>query len=576
MAKPKYPKAELSIISNENGILTLSTSGTKPAPSSRLQTWYIEWGDNNNQEGSGNPPAQLTHEYAVDGKYEILFIVHDHNGYSDGYDMSPFIVRAVPPIPIPPAGNVIAPSDIHYMGAIRLNQAAFTSSLQFTFGGLALRKVLGKTRFLVLQDQTYTYAPAEFESPAEFDSAGNLISGTPLTPNYASTPIAPFITNWGKNNDGSVYDFYHGIAGQWYDSNGNVFNDIYGGGGGAIWNCFFEGDRFHVMYGATYGLYHEWAHMFCTLDNPNNGVGPVSTAYGPFNIAKPNYAPGLRGAVYFLKTHDGGYGLGGAQAGSYQQGVGPDGPTLFLGFTPPNTNTPSGYPNLITVPNKGIVYYTLNGIMNPADGSIPAGQPIVSFRQYGYPYPYEASQGAHIAINPNLNGGIGTWTEVDSAAGMVYANIGTKHGYISIILKCSNHLIGSNQTGCTFGGQTVSHTWYAAGGNPLCDHGCSELVAVTGPVSTFREILFAIYDPAKVDEVKNGTRVDYTLDPEYYVYPKDDINSNIQPPSPGTPGVQMMGAAIDETNNMFYILANQADLTTPGFGWPLIYAFQVR
>src|SRR5262249_12395054 len=156
--------------------------------------------------------------------------------------------------------------------------------------------------------------------------------------------------------------------------------------------------------------------------------------------------------------------------------------------------------NALNTPSKGLAFYTLNGIMNPADGSLPAGQPIWSFRQPGFPYPYESSQGGHLAINPALNGGIGTWTEVDLAAGMAYLNTGLgKHGYIAPILKCSNHTIGSNQTGCTFGGAPVSHTWYAAGGNIFCDHGCQEPVAVTGPVSTYREILFAVYDPAKID-----------------------------------------------------------------------------
>jgi len=590
MAKPKYPKAELSIISNENGILTLSTAGTKPAPSSRLQTWYIEWGDNNNQEGSGNPPGQLIHEYETNGKYDILFIIHDHNSYSDGFNMSPFIVKAVPPIPpIPPIPeDVISLSNIHYMGAIRFT---ISSSLQFTAGGLALRKVGGKTRFFILQDQNQRYTPAEYESPAEFDSSGNLISGTPLTADYHTTPQASLVTNWGINNDSSPYDFYHGVAGKWYDSIGNAANDFfyYGGGGGIPVNCFYQGGRLYVMYGALYGTYHEWGHMFCTLDNSNDGVGPVSTAYGPFNIQSPMSIPypsspttefkGLRGASYFLKTHDGGYGHGGAGAGaSFQQGSGPDGPTLFTGFTLPDTTTPQGYPNVILTPYKSLVYYTLNGIMNPADGSISPGQPIWSFRQGGYPYTYESAQGAYLAINPNLNGGVGTWTELDNLPGMVYANIGTKHGYIACMVRCSNHNIGSFQTGCTFGGETVAHTWYNAGGGspPFCDHGCPSPVGVTGPVTTKRELVFCIYDPSKLDEVKAGTRVDYSVDPEQFIYPTNDMDSLIQLVGPDTTGPALSGCIIDETNNMFYILANQKDDTTFGLTWPLIYAFQVR
>jgi len=322
-----------------------------------------------------------------------------------------------------------------------------------------------------------------------------------------------------------------------------------------------------------YGNYHEWGHMFCTLDDP---AGPTSTAYGPFNLAKPVFPAGLRGASYFLKTHDGGYGVGGAQAGSYQQGAGPDGPTLFLGFTPPTTTTPSGYPNVLTVPDKGLVYYTMNGITDPADGSLPAGQPIVSFRQPGYPYPYERSQGAHMAINPALNGGVGTWTETDQLAGMVYVSANGKRGYLAVIAKCSNHTLGSTQAGCTANGEPVSHSWYAAGGNPLCDHGCMQPVSVTGPVTTHRELLFAIYDPGKIDQVRAGTLTDYSVDPEHYIYPTDDLNPNIMLPSVGIVGAGAAGLAIDETNNLIYLLCTQRDDTTPGFTWPMVYVFQVR
>lgn len=482
--------------------------------------------------------------------------------------------------------NVIAATNIHYMGAIRL--PTFGGYLQFTMGGLAVRRINGKTRFIILQDFHVTHAPAEYESPVEFDSLGNVVSGTPLTPDYQSTPQAQYITNWGLNNDNSPYDFYHGIVGKWYDANGNAFNDFaeYGGGGGTTWNCFYENGKLHIMYGALYGNYHEWGHMFCTLDNPNNGIGPVSTAYGPFNIETPGNFPyptsplssirGLSRATFFLKTHDGGYGHGGAGSGAYQQEVNPGGPTLYLGFNLPDINTPQGYPNFIPTLYKGLNYYTLNGIMNPADGSLPVGQPIWGFRHPNYPYPYESSQGAHLAINPNLNGGIGTWGESDATPGMVYINTGTKHGYLIAAVVCTNHKIGSYQTGCTFGGETVSHSWYAAAGNPYCDHGCIEPVAITGPVTTKREILFTVYDPAKIEEVKNGTRVDYTLDPEYRIYPTDDMDPNILVTDVSNTGATLCGITIDETNNMIYILMAQIDTTTPGLTWPVIYAFQVR
>lgn len=678
MPKPKNPDAVISSVQVTDATVVVSTAGTKPAPSSKLRNYELDYGDGSPiLTGNGAPPASFPpYTYAASSTYRIKLQVWDKNGYTDSdtrevdvvvptpepphpnlpsaptgltasvqsatiaslhwnasanatsytiersphglntftakatgtgldfidanlspsttYDYrvkasnaegdspySPLTTVSTPSLPVP-AGDVLTLADLHYVGAIRLNQQG--SQLQFSFGGLALRKVNGKTRFLIPQDYKQGHAPAEFESPGEYDINGVLISGSAFTSAYATAPVAPLITNWGVNKDGSNYDFYHGIAGKWYDADGKEFNDFPpSGGGAAIWNCFYENGKFHAMYGAMYGAYHEWGHMFCTLDDP---AGPISTAYGPFNIQSPGNTPyptsdgtytrGLRRASYFLKTHDGGYGHGGAQSGSYQQGQGPDGPTLFLGFTPPGVTTPSGYPNTLVTPYKGLLYYTLNGIMDVNDGSLPVGQPIWSFRQPGFPYPYERSQGGHTAINPALNGGIGTWVETDQLAGMAYLRAGTKHGYIAVVAKCSNHKIGSNQIGCSVGGQTVSHNWYAAGGNQFCDHGCESPVQITGPVTTYRELMFAIYDPKKIDEVKAGTRVDYSVDPESFIYPTDDMDAHIQLPTVGIVGPHASGVAVDEENNMMYLLVIQRDDTTFGFTWPLIYAFQAR
>jgi len=302
-APQKKPKAVLAKQGQVGRLVTLSTKGTKAAPGSHLHSSRIEWGDGHWTATDGPPNATLTHQYEAAGLYGVTLQVNDDNGLSAYDELSVEIVAEPIPIP-PPATGVIGLENLHYLGAMRLDQRA--STLQFSFGGLAIRRVNGKTRLLVLQDFNNRHAPAEFESPVEYDATGAVLSGTPLTPDYPSAPIAPLIHNWGANG----YDFYHGIAGTFYDAAGQQANDFawYGGGGGAVWNCFHEHDRFHVMYGSLYGNYHEWGHMFVTLDDP---AGPTTTAYGPFNIGKPGFTNGLRAATYFLRTHDGGYGHGG-------------------------------------------------------------------------------------------------------------------------------------------------------------------------------------------------------------------------------------------------------------------------
>lgn len=190
MAKPakplKPPVAKLTLTAITQGALTVSTLGTHAAPGSHLDSYRIEWGDGNWQSQnvdpvSGVPPLNLTHTYDASNKYLATLHVKDRNGMSAYYSLSVTVVLPIPtPIPPPSDGAVLSLANLHYLGAMRLDQRA--STLQFSFGGLAIRRVNGKTRLLVLQDFNNRHAPAEFESPVEYDAAGVVLSGTPLTP----------------------------------------------------------------------------------------------------------------------------------------------------------------------------------------------------------------------------------------------------------------------------------------------------------------------------------------------------------------------------------------------------------
>lgn len=123
MPKNKFPAAHISVESNSDRILVLSTLGTKAAPSSKLASWSISWGDGQVEHAIGNPPPSLAHSYASDGEKTIIFTVRDKNTLVAQDQMSPFIIKAVPPVVTPPptpgvpAKALLQQSDFTLLGA---------------------------------------------------------------------------------------------------------------------------------------------------------------------------------------------------------------------------------------------------------------------------------------------------------------------------------------------------------------------------------------------------------------------------------------------------------------------------
>jgi hypothetical protein len=462
-----------------------------------------------------------------------------------------------------------------------------------------------------------------------------------------------------------AYDPFHGVLGKCYGTGGNcgvssgstAYNDCgwYGGGGCEVTDFFIQPgspDKLFFTYGSSYGsTYHDWSLGFCTLDTmPQSGsTSPVTTCYGPFNPesyvgqtpgASTHYT-GLHAAQRILKHPDGSFDWTAAGGGaSFGNQFGSSGPILFNIDAMPTTSTPQGYGNsTITAQTKWLAYYNMTchdddspncgGPEKDADGSVPSGHHIWAMRFSGYPYVWEGQpcainsnnpigepQGCgapnyydYVAtgtsyIDPLLNGGVGTWGELDRLGGAVWFQGSSKQGVLFFVGLQTNHLAG-NTTACTttIGGQTVNvaHSDYcdgqykgesghSCGGANDNDFGhpgdsksphyqCDYVDIATGPSDTFREPAILIYDPDDLASVAANGTTDYTVDPASIVYPLSDISSSMAFAPMGTNGVaRSWGGCIQDPDNIHivYCTAPQADNSTnPGYPDVVIHVFKI-
>jgi PKD repeat protein len=99
--KKKGPVARLSIVSNNNGKLVVSTDGTGGRQNVSVIWWDLSWGDGSLDSGSSLPPSQLTHTYTSSGTYNVTLRVIDRNGLIAEARMS-IIMMISPTPPTPP------------------------------------------------------------------------------------------------------------------------------------------------------------------------------------------------------------------------------------------------------------------------------------------------------------------------------------------------------------------------------------------------------------------------------------------------------------------------------------------
>jgi hypothetical protein len=421
--------------------------------------------------------------------------------------------------------RVLGPSDFRYLGAMRV--PATGADMSFSYGQLTGRRVGGAVRLLMV---------------------GNLIAGDPIhefadagsyDPDEAVAPRMSLVRSWGN-----VY----GAARRTWRPDGSEKTGYPRYPGSLQWN-----EATQMLYWTYYDTYNTTGDEdWCLGASSLLDAGPV--AFGPW---RPS-GGGKKGPWRSIRLalHPSGDMLcgSGVMAGSSNSPWGPD---LWSGPFP-NAGTPSGFGRPDLTVQKYLTYYPMVGHIN-GDGTYSG--PIRSCRRPGdYVFePIVSGGGAMTEIDPTKNGGVGSWTQLDSVNGMAWIDLPDAHGVI-------------------FTGRLASgHVWYSnAGlGNLNCTHGLPPPVATTGPVSTDAYPAFVLYDPADLNAVRAGSRVDYTVDPTSVVNTQTTFGTKTASITSVGSAKALGGCYFDTESRKLYIAAPQADATIPGLLNPLIHVFQV-
>jgi parallel beta-helix repeat protein len=100
MPKPQTV-AVLNKVSSVDYSITVSTEGTRAAPSAKIIKWVLYWGDDSPAiQGSNSPPINLSYDYKQEGTYSIFLLVKDSKNFTTETKLDVMIVRG--PLPLPP------------------------------------------------------------------------------------------------------------------------------------------------------------------------------------------------------------------------------------------------------------------------------------------------------------------------------------------------------------------------------------------------------------------------------------------------------------------------------------------
>jgi hypothetical protein len=189
---------------------------------------------------------------------------------------------------------------------------------------------------------------------------------------------------------------------------------------------------------------------------------------------------------------------------------------------------------------KYLTYYPMVGAVNP-DGSFTG--PVKSCRRPGT-YIFESIKGnpTLTEIDPVKNGGIGSWTQLDSISSMCLDQSSRQTRRVVLWPIGWRSCVVQKR----------------AQGNNLCTHGVSSPVDITGPVATasYPSILF--YDPAALEAVHAGRKIDYTVDPVEVVNAESMFGLRSAPLNVVGPTKALGGSYFDPARRRLYVAAASA------------------
>jgi len=423
--------------------------------------------------------------------------------------------------PTAPTSNaaLIKPSDFKYLGAMRVPEEISA----FSYGGMTARTVNGRLQFFMVGENS----PNATANWGSFEPVWEFADTQSYNEDYTQAPRATVLTKWG--------DIYQGRR-KSFDSSGKAMSLQYLLTRGLLW----KNNRLYWNFYDTYNVTSrpDW-HIGMT--DLKSGPGSM-VAYGPWraNVGVKH------GSYWIVDMPDGTMGIGsGFTSGNIASSWGPE---LWGGSPFPGDNTPSGYgaPDLNF--SKHYVGYEFAGNDLASDGSLLPGRTLKSLQREGT-YVWH-QQGTVVDVDPQKNGGIGSFTDIDYVHSCAYINLPDKQGLL---------FAGSLGTG---------HVWY--GNTTNCGHGFGNPCGGgQGPNASAFKSQFWIYDPAQCARVVAGQTAP-NLVPAYAFDP-----TTIHPLQMGC-AKGFGGIHFDAASRNLYIAAYQADVSTPGYPLPLIHVFHIN
>jgi hypothetical protein len=461
------------------------------------------------------------------------------------------------PARVPASSNILTSADITYDGMIRA--PASGTDTYGTQGAMTGRVVGGDVHLIFYQSLV---GSPNYPGIEEWD-----ITGLTPTTSLGTAPQAELYALWGDE---------YGATGRRSWDTGGVEQGMTGNDAlpkGLYWN-----ETTGLLYGGFSFNYTEiamWSMWAMSLDDPVTGA---ETVYGPWRFSYDSTARGDDGTrTHFFVNHPTTGKFCGAGAQKSGNAAVPWGPSLICGADWPISSTTSGQKMTpIELADNYINYYYPNGTYDVDGTPLNTVKQFPYPSTLTHAFEKSNSTGYSLRADPAQNGGIATWgDEVDGSGQPLWFNGTHKQGVIfpvslngsatantadctgvahSWYLNASNGAVAlsgitgtfnssttltggtSKATGNVIGygfdhvffnsasgdfqvGETASTadgsgtvTWYDNFAD--CNHGCACVRCATGPVTTLSRNALAVYDPADMELVKNGTIEDYEIAPD--------------------------------------------------------------
>jgi hypothetical protein len=423
--------------------------------------------------------------------------------------------------------RLLGPSDFNYLGAMRVPASGV--DMTFSQGGMTGRKVNGQVQLLMVGSRNVGDPVYELADTGAYHA------------NPAQAPRMSLLRDWGG--------IYGNVRKSWRPNGTEKNLDAT-----RYMGAFHFNPATNLLYWTYADAYNttgdeDWCLGATRLD----ANGPV--ALGPWRPAGEGKKGPWRCVRLAQHPITGEMLCGsGVMAGNASSPWGPD----LWGGQFPTASTPGGFGAPDVPIQKYLTYYPMVGRVN-RDGTFQG--PIRSCRRPG-DYFFEPIHGESVSfteVDPQKNGGVGSWTQVDTLGGSVWIDLPDVHG-----------MVFTGKLG-------AGHVWYSnvGQGNLLCTHGVASPVVITGSVCSDAYPVMMVYDPTDLNAVRAGSRVDYTTEPVHVLNAQARFGVATSAITEVGTAKILGGAYFDPETRKLYVAAPQADATIGGFLNPLVHVFRI-